>query len=121
MRTRVLSANEWGRLEQAAGMPPLRPYLKPEETQAIVLERGDKILATLVLAKVPHLEGFWVHPDHRGGKAWIQSWDEVKALGRSLGYSWAIAGAHDDRMRVLLWKLGAAKIAMDSFAISLGE
>ena len=66
MTTRFLPPDEWHKLE---GTPfgPLREQMSPETTQLLVVEDDlGVVVGTWAVVILPHLEGFWVHPDHQG-------------------------------------------------------
>jgi len=69
MTVRFLPRDEWTKL---AGTP--WADLQPAEMgQLLVVEDGDgQIIGTWAVVALPHLEGFWVHPDHQGKAAVVK-------------------------------------------------
>lgn len=62
--TRVLPHDEWERVRHTEVGPALDTF-DPEKTEIIVVEDGDKIVATWTKMRIYHCECVWVDPDYR--------------------------------------------------------
>lgn len=65
MIARVLPSEEWSRLNGTEA-ELLWPHMNPEQTRVLVVEDGDRIVATWTLMRIVHAECLWVAPSHRG-------------------------------------------------------
>lgn len=66
MKVRFLPPEEFGRL----GGTPWAGIKPAPLTELLVVEDDDgQIIGTWSEVVLPHLEGFWVHPDHQGKAA----------------------------------------------------
>jgi len=64
MTTRVLPRHEWPRLK-GTELETLWPLL-PQDADVLVVEEDGDIVGCWALYLLPHVEGVWVHPAHRG-------------------------------------------------------
>ena len=121
MRARVLPVAEWDRLK-ATGQDHFWPWVSPESTTIVVVEEGDKIIATWTMMKVLHLEGLWAAPEYRGNAGMARRLLRcVGETAKGMGEWIALTGAQDDHVRDLLKRTGASKVEMDTFLFPVGE
>lgn len=64
MTSRILPSEEWPRLA-GTELESVWPVVDPKRVQILVVEDGDQIIACWGVFPTVHLEGVWVHPDHR--------------------------------------------------------
>src|SRR6185436_14646951 len=55
VRARILSSQEWGLLERTE-LPPLLPYINPENAAMVVVEEEGRVVASLAALRATHLE-----------------------------------------------------------------
>ncbi len=120
MSIRVLPHEEWDKLSETQ-LPPLLPFVRPEDIDIVVAEDGGRVVGSLAVLRVTHLEGLWIDHGHEGnpgiGRGLMNA---AFALARRTAPGWAIGGAVSDQMRDILGRLGAVKIPMDSYAVKVG-
>lgn len=118
MIARILPPEEWGRLSHT-GVPFL-PGLNPDDIDIVSVEDEGKLVAAMTVFKITHFEGVWVSPEKRGLGATRAMLRLAAGLAKARGNSWVVAGAADDRMRHILGRMGAHKLQMDPYLLSLG-
>ncbi len=116
MRTRVLPESEWSRLPQE--WSPTVPHLQPTETQIVVVEDGEQIVACWGVLRLVHLEGLWIDPAYRTkpGVA-VRLYRGAMRAVRSMAKGWVLTGASDDDVRGLLDRAGAVRLPMDVYVM----
>jgi hypothetical protein len=120
MTSRILPVAEYDRLADTY-LAPLRDHF-PAQTSVIVVEDGDRIVATWALMLVPHVEGVWTHPDYRHNPAVIRHLlTGMRREARAWGVSRVMTGAMDDTVRGLLAHLGAEPLPGDHYVWPLGD
>lgn len=121
MKARVLPPEEWDRLG-VTNLPPITPYVRPQDIEVVVVEDGDKIVASMAVMRLTHFEGAWIDPQYRGNAGLVRMLlHSATEEARAWTDNWVIAGAADDRMRDILARLGGVKIPMDTYALGLGR
>ena len=119
MNVRILPPSEWHRVERGQ-IPPLFPYVRPEDMAVIAVEDGDELVACLSVLKVTHFESLWVHPKYRGnagvGRRLLRY---AYALAREWGANWAFADIESDEMHGFMERLGAVPVPLQFHALSL--
>jgi hypothetical protein len=122
VNTRILSPEEWSRLD-ASRLPELLQYCRPQDVAIVAVEDGATLAACMAVLQVTHFEGVWVDPAYRGNPGVMRPLlRQAFALPRMRGEQWAMgAAAHgDDRMRGFMERLGA-RLPMDLYAVKVGE
>lgn len=120
MRTRILAPDEWDRLE-GTELPPLLPYISPDNAAMVVVEDEGKVVASLAVLRASHLEGLWISPDKRGNAGVARALlRQAAELVRIRGEQWALGGCSDDRMRRLIGKLGGVQVPVELYALWVG-
>lgn len=122
MTPRVLDPSEWSRLrETGAPLGTVVDQLDPAQTQIIVVEDGDQIVGCWAVLRVVHVEGAWVHPDHRKRSAVVRRLMQMmRRVARRWGASSVLTGADCDDIRSLLERR-AMKVPFDVYAWPIGE
>lgn len=118
---RTLDYSEWGKLRDGA-LTTLLQYVDPMDVAVVAVEQGKKIVASVSVVRVVHLEGIWIDPEHRNAGVTRSLMNKAVECAQGwTGAGWVIGGAADDRMRDILTRLGGVKIPMESYALSLGR
>jgi hypothetical protein len=100
MRVRVLDGDR----SCLAGLPILdpAPMLPSHRVRTVVVEEGERVVATMSVLTVPYLESAWLDRDHRNAgvvRALVRgAWDVASADGTAWGFS---ASADENVSRVL--------------------
>lgn len=119
MNTRILPQEEYSKLEPTSELGPVREQL-PLGTQVIVAEEEEEVLGTWSLIPIVHLEGFWIHPDHRRkagvGRALLRKMTET---AKEMGAKVVITGAGDESIERLIKKVGGVELPVKMFAINV--
>lgn len=120
MIARILRPEEWGRLERPH-IPPLTPYVRPEDMAVVVVEDGDRIAACVSVMRVTHFETLWIDHEYRGnagvGRALLR---QAVAVSKAWGSRWAFGGIEDDRMRGFIERLGGVHVPLQFYALPAG-
>lgn len=122
MRTRILRPEEWSTVD-VPDLPPLFPYVAPQNIAVIAAENGDgKNLGYLSALRVTHLEGLWVRPEARGGRVAFELLRQGLALAKARQESWVIGGAAngDARMDDLIRRSSGVPLALRFYTIPAG-
>lgn len=119
MITRVLPPEEWHRAS-VAGLP-LLPGVPEKDVSIVAVESEGRVVACLTVFKAPHFEGLWIDPEHRNAGVSRGLMDLAEKVVKSWGNEWVFAAAEDERMRTILGRVGAVKLPIDSYVMSLGD
>jgi ribosomal protein S18 acetylase RimI-like enzyme len=121
VRTCILGPDEWPKVEQS-GLGALLPYIAAGNVAVVVVEDdAGKVLACMSVLQATHLEGAWVDPEYRKNPGVVRALlRQAGAIAEARGESWVFAGAADDVMRTYLWRLGGARVPMDTFCLPVG-
>lgn len=121
MRTRTLPPEEWDKLEPT-GMPPLFPFVRPEDISVVVVEDDDgKLLAAMTVLRVVHFEGAWVNPEKEGIGVTRALLRAACDIARGWNDRWVMGGAavEDETMHRVCDRLGGVFLPMNLYGISL--
>jgi hypothetical protein len=123
MKARILSPDEWTRMN-APELPPLVPFVEPENLAIVVVEDDDGgIMACVSAMRVTHFEGLWIAPEHRGNPGVFRSLiRQAYAVPRVRGERWVFGGAAhgDDRMERMCGRLGGRELPVKFYAMPVG-
>ena len=122
MRARILSPNEWDKIN-APDLPDLLRFCNPKDVAVVVVEKDGEIVASVMVMKVTHFEGLWIKPEERGNAGVLRSLlRQAYAIPLSRAEHWAFGGAEksDARMDTLCRKLGGRELPMRLYAIPVG-
>lgn len=122
MTTRVLPPSEWGRLA-GRDIALLLPYMHPEDTDVVVVEKDGAIVACLGAFRMTHLEGVWIDPEHvnAGVARSLLNTTLALAKGRTQSSVWVASGS--DQMDGIAARLPDAErclpMALERFVIPI--
>ncbi len=111
MTSRVLPEAEWAKLD---GIVPICAGMVP-----IVVEHAGQIVGCHVLIPMVHVEGLWIHPDHRK-KASVarRLWGRVQRVAvEQFGVRSVATAACSDDIKALLKHIHAVPLPGDHFLI----
>lgn len=110
MTARVLDPAEWPTLA-GTELETVWPHLTPEDTQIVVVEDGTSIIGCWAVIRYVHVEGCWVHPDHRkrGGVA-RRLLAGMRRAAQRFGANAVITGSANADVTALLEKLNAVPL-----------
>ena len=100
-------------------MPSMVAQVRPGDAQVVVVESEGRIVASMTVLRMTHLEGTWVDPEHRNAGT-------VRALLRAAGEAarkwsngWVVTSADDDQVRGILGRMHAVKLPVDTYLLGL--
>lgn len=109
---------EYARL-QGTELEPVAPYL-PSDAYVLVVEQGAVIVACWALIPTHHVEGLWVHPDHRGkARVAFRLLEAMRVLTRSLGIRTVATASLSAEVDRLLQHVGAVELPGKHFAMRM--
>jgi ribosomal protein S18 acetylase RimI-like enzyme len=122
MRTRILDYEAWDRLKLEAEANPLCEYATPENMDVVAVEdEAGKIIASLGVIRMTHLEGLWVAPKYRKNPGVMRALlRQAFTLAQTRGEKWVLGGAANDEMRGYGSRLGK-RLPMDFYRMWLGN
>jgi hypothetical protein len=115
MRVRVLDGDR----SCLQGIPILdpAPMLPPHRVRTVVVEEGERVVATMSVLTVPYLESAWLDRDHRNAgvvRALVRgAWDVASADGTAWGFS----AAADENVARVLTRLGGTLLPVQMFMV----
>lgn len=120
MKARILPREEWHRLE-VSGMAPMQDEMRLEDVQMIVVEDGERIVATMGTYRVTHFEGLWIDPEYRGnaglGRRIIKA---GISAARKWSDKWVWGSSGTPHMDEVLSRLGGAHVPVKTYIIPIG-
>ena len=122
MTTRILPPDEWSKLE-GTELEQAYPFLDPKESFVLVVEDGDRIVGTWAALRQVHLEGVWVHPDHRGRGA--VATHLLRAMGNAVAEKFGVevawtAAANEDVANLITKHLKGIELPGQHFVVPIG-
>lgn len=119
MITRQLPRDEWPRIAHTEIGPALA-VLPPDDTRILIVEEANEVLGSWALIRYLHVEGVWVHPDHRKrGRVAAHLLKGMTDLAHAWGQSVVLTAALTDDVRTLIAHLGGERLPGDHYAIPL--
>jgi N-acetylglutamate synthase-like GNAT family acetyltransferase len=119
MTLRILPRKEWVRLAHTE-LEHAWAHLPPAST-IVVVEEGETIVGCWAVAPYVHVEGLWVHPDHRlRGRVGYRLLGGMVEVARSLGVDRVLTCAMSDEVRALLAHVGATPLPGEHYVLPLG-
>lgn len=119
IRQRVLPPDEYPRLV-GTELEQVWPVL-PRDSTVLVVEQGDQIVGCWAVIRYVHVEGLWIHPDHRRkSSVGARLWKAMKIRARELGATAVVTGAVSDDVRRLLAHAGGIQIPADTWVLPIG-
>lgn len=121
MTSRILPVAEWARLK-GTELEPALPFLPPD-TQIIVIEDDETVVGCWAVVRYVHVEGIWIHPDHRRQGAVarrllsMMGWVARQAFGAQV----VITGADTDDVAGLITRLGGQRLPGTQYVIPVKE
>ena len=122
MMARILSPEEWSKIEDLELSQLLRSCA-PENAAVIVVEDDGEIIGAMGVLQITHLEGVWVKPERRKGVVLRPLLRMAMALARARGESFMFGGAAngDDRMDGLIRRLDGHPMPLRFYAMPVKE
>jgi N-acetylglutamate synthase-like GNAT family acetyltransferase len=118
---RVLPFAEWEKLDQTQFAESWR-LLPPEHTRVIVVEHEGQIVGCWALMTMVHIEGLWIHPDHRKRVSVPRKlYEETMAQARDLQVQSLLTQAVDLEVMALLAHVGAQALPGTAFLLPVPE
>jgi hypothetical protein len=115
---RVLAAHEWARLAETDLDLAVWGHLGPADAEIVIVEDAGVIVACWATFLVRHVEGFWVHPDHRKrGGVLRRLFVGMRKVLLDLGTRAAATQADTPEIDALLRAAGATRIPGTSFLL----
>ena len=119
MKARILPREEWSRLS-ITGIAPIQETLRPEDVQVIVVEDGDRIVASMGAFRVTHFESLWIAPEYRGnaglGRRLLKA-GITAATKWATDWVWAASGTN--HMDDVLTRMGGAEMPVKTFVLQI--
>ena len=122
MTTRILPHDEWPKLA-GTELERAYPWLDPNDTLILVVEDDGQIVGAWAAMVQVHLEGVWVHPDHRGrGAVAAHLLREMgSAVREKFGVSAAwTAAENEDVARLITKHLNGRELPGQHFVVPIG-
>lgn len=121
MRTRILPPDEWFKLN-TNGVPPLGTTLRPEDVQVVVVEDGERIVASLGVFRVTHFESLWIDPEYSGNPGLCRRLIRSSvAAARKWTDKWVWGASDTDKMDSIMGRCGGKSVPVSTFIIPLGD
>jgi len=107
MKIKFLEPNEYHKLDgiDGAGFTPDNSLV------AVAVDDDDKVIGRMAIVQLPHLEGSWVAPAHRGSTVGARLEKTCVNKLKELGAATVIGFAPDDTLELYLKRLGYTKFA----------
>lgn len=117
MTTRILPPDEWPKLA-GTELGQAAPYFDPERATIIVVEDGSTIVGCWALLSMWHVEGVWIHPEHRkAGAVARRLMRGMTKQAKDQGARVVITAALSDEVVGLIGHLGGQLLPWAHFSI----
>lgn len=118
MTTSLLPRDQWSRLA-GTELEQVWPLL-PEDAHIIAVEHEGQIIGCWALIRYVHVEGVWVHPDHRKrGSVARRLLGMMHRTARAMGATAVLTGAMSDEVRDLIAGLGGSQLPGDHYVLPI--
>lgn len=102
MTTRTLPPAEWARL-RGTELEHVWPGLPTDEAQIVVVEDEGQIVGCWAAYRAVHVEGVWIHPDHRRSRVALRLWRGMRrVVAEMFGAGGAWTGSQSPEIDALL-------------------
>ena len=116
MRIRQLPVEEWGRLE---GHPEWNGFMPDPQTSIVVVAEDEEeggIIGTWCMVLMPHMEGFWIHPDHRKKSTLpVRLFRGMEQVLRENNLNVVLSWADDDKIGEYIERLGGSPLTVKTY------
>ena len=119
MTSRILPPDEW---EKLAGTEAeaLWPHLDPDNSRVLVVEDGDRIVATWTALRVVHLECVWIDPEYRGAFGVVKRLLRgVREIAKGWGARTVVTSAMTDQVRALAKSLHGTPLPGEHYVMPM--
>lgn len=120
MNTRVLEPSEWHRV-QDLDVGELLQFVRTEDVKVVVVEHEDEIIASWTIMRMVHLEGVWVHPQHKNAGVVRSLIRKTKEEAAEWSSAWVVTSAASDAVRAILSRMHAKKVEADMYTLALDQ
>ena len=115
MVARTLPPAQWEMLD-GTELEDVWKHLDPKTARVVVIEDEGAIIACWALFPLYHVEGIYIHPDHRGrGRVLKHLMEHMGAVAESEGVTHVTTGCLSDQVRELLEHFGAVEVPGQQF------
>lgn len=120
MIARVLNPEEWPILDETHPAQ-LAQSLPDGAASVVVVEEAGKVVGTLTVAQITHLEGLWIAPEHRGNPVLAMALVEAAfSEVRKSKADWAWGASDTEHMSDIIRRVGGKEIPVKSYVIPIG-
>lgn len=123
LTVRRLPPPEWSRLV-GTELEHVWPLVPVADTDILVVEEGGcggSIVGCWAVIRYTHVEGLWIHPDHRKrGRVGARLYSAMISFVRGRGVKAVLTGAVSDEVRRLITHAGGTKIPADCYVLPIG-
>lgn len=119
MNTRVLPREEWHRLAETNN-PQICGSVPPDDVRVVVVEDGGKIVGSMAVIRVTHLENIWLEKPRAGVASALIKAAHAEARQWAKGWIMANVGWGRDRVAESVEAFGGSKIPVDTYLMPLG-
>jgi hypothetical protein len=118
MIARVMDRKEWSKLEGI--VTNLSLAFHPDDIEVVVVEDGEKVVATMAVMRVVQFENLWIHPEYRGKHGLVtRLWTRAIQSARKWT-NWVWAASDTDHMSDIITRLGGKELPVKSYIIPIG-
>lgn len=121
MTARLLSHSEWPTVP-GPFLPSVLTDVSPDGCQVFGVEKGGEVVGTVAVMTVVHLEGLWVHPEHRGPGI-VRSLMEAaaRAAKETTRHGWVFACIGSEEMAGYVERSGGTEVPVVLYVLPLGK
>ena len=121
MNARILAPSEWPAIKALTGFEQIGETVRPEDVQILVVEDGDRIVATMAVLRVTHFESLWIAPEYRGnaglGRRLIKAGIEA---ARKWTDRWVWGASDTEHMKDIISRIGGKPLPIQTHIITMG-
>lgn len=117
MKARVLPREEWAKLE-ATQSGKLLSFASPADVRFVVLEDEGKIVGSMAVLKITHLENMWLDPAVRTNLGAARTLlRETLKTAKEWTESWVMASIGDDTIAAMVERAGGKQVPVDTYIL----